>query len=933
MEPGQVKPLEYILNSVGVGVAILDADSLCIQYINPYLHALLKQPWRNQDVSGCTVREVLPAKLPDNVLPLLRHVAETGQSIRYAEAPFEGFLESRGRTYWRVSIERKRADNPKHEEIQNDLPKYTLLITIEDVTESVRSRLHLNAIHYISSAIAGPSSLHLVLDRILQVLQDMFGSKRCAIFLIDSSLADVEAIRQAGFEERPRLNIPYTARVAAQKGLHQASHNWNPHVNDKVLPGRVVRERRSLIITDTSLMPEIELPFINHNDRPSRPGSVLSVPIFEPSPVSRRAYPHDSSTQNIAHTDTVLGTIEVYHRRARGFPAEEVRLLEQFAQQAGLAIQNARLFHSINRLARTASRHARQQENVMQAIPDGVVICDPRWRIADVNQAARQLMGWNEHVLGLTINQALTTSHAIFQDDINTRYKHDEFIKHLEQQAMEGKFDEAKIVGADGNTYSIRTTYTPIQDELGDIFAFIIIYHDVTEQVAARESVEAEVVARTAELKQRNAALQKAQEAQKTTNARMSLLLERLPSGVILVSAQNSSITIINQQAVQLLQQMGISLDPIDDPNAASRQAIGRNCEQLLRSVPIYGAANTLVPYEETPLYKALLYGQSSEAELHTHKKDGQEIHLLVNAAPLLGTDGNITSAILVYQEITRIKNLERSREDFFNTMAHELKTPLANIRAHLSALLAQDLEWSNEEKYDFLQTADEQVERLVGMINHFLDASRVEAGALRLEIEPIIVSELCEDLQDRLEALISNSQRELQLQIEPGLPAARGDYELIISVLINLLSNAFRYTPEGDAVILNAEAIREAGQTKAARIKFSVVDHGPGISEEQQKILFTRFSTFAAMSRPSVDRPGQPTPERGEKATRWSPATGLGLYISRGIIEAHESQLTLNSSPGQGAIFSFILPVFKRQPKQKKDAAQEVGTPSSGRL
>ncbi len=638
--------------------------------------------------------------------------------------------------------------------------------------------------------------------------------------------------------------------------------------------------------------------------------------------------PHSSSgRQNIAHTDTVLGTIEVYHQRARGFPAEEVKLLEQFAQQAGLAIQNARLFHSINRLARAASRHARQQENVMQAIPDGVVICDPRWRIADVNQAARQLMGWTEHVLGLTISQALTISLATFQDGISSMNKDDGLIALLEQRALEGRFDEEKMIGANGQTYSIRTTYTPIQDDLGDIFAFIIIYHDVTEQVAARESVEAEVIARTAELKQRNEALQRAQEEQQITNARMSLLLERLPSGVLLVSAQDVSIRVINQQAVQLLQQTGMLLEPLDDADEACKHAIGRDCEQLLRSVPMYGTANTPLTYEEMPLYKALVHGESSEAEIHTQRKNGQEIYLLVNAAPLLGTDGMITSAILVYQEITRIKNLERSREDFFTTMAHELKTPLANIRAHLSALLARDLQWSNEEQYDFLQTADEQVERLVGMINHFLDASRVEAGALRLEIEPILIPELCEDLQDRLEALIGSSQKQLQLCIESDLPAACGDYELIISVLTNLLSNAFRYTPEGDAVCMTAEAVYETETAEATGIKFSVIDHGPGISEELQKVLFTRFSTFAALSRPSVDRPGQPALERRDKTTRWSPATGLGLYISRGIIEAHESQLMLYSYPGQGATFSFILPIFKRKYQPTNNSIHKIST------
>ncbi|GAC1615395.1 MAG: hypothetical protein NVS4B9_04560 [Ktedonobacteraceae bacterium] len=934
MESGQVEPLEYILSNVAVGVAILDAGSLCIRYINPYLHALLELPWRNQDIKGRHIEEVLPAKLPPNLLPLLQHVATTGQSIQYPEAPFEGFLESRGRTYWHISIERRRENNQPPAGMQGELAASVLLITIKDVTESVRSRLHLNAIHYISSAIAGPSSLHLVLDRILQVLQDMFGSKRCAIFLINSPLADREAVRQAGYEELSHdgpHRLPM-ARVAAQKGLHQASHYWNPQVTDKVLPGRVIHERHSLIITDTSLTPEIELPFIDYDDRPVRPGSVLSVPIFEPHPAGQLLPPNDSSAYSEVQTDTILGTIEVYHRRARGFPAEEVRLLEQFAQQAGLAIQHARLFHSINRLARTASRHARQQENVMQAIPDGVVICDPRWHIVDVNQAARHLMGWTKQVLGLFMGQALTVSRAIFQDSMRGLIQSAGFITYLQHHALEGRFDEAKMIGADGRTYSIRTTYTPIQDELGEVFAFIVIYHDVTDQVAVRESIEAEVVARTTELKQRNQALQQVQAEQEVTSARMSLLLERLPSGILLVSAQDGCIKVINQQAIQLLQQMGVTLEPLDDPDEASRRALDRNCEQLLRPIPMYAAANTLLRYEDTPLYKALRLGQSSEAELHTHKKDGQDIYLLVNAAPLLSTDGSITSAILVYQEITRIKNLERSREDFFTTMAHELKTPLANVRAHLSALLANDLQWSNEERYDFLQTADEQVERLVGMINHFLDASRVEVGALRLEIEPILVSELCEDLQDRLEALINSSQRNLHLHIQPALPAARGDYELIISVLTNLLSNAFRYAPEGDVVILRADALPEPGQGPTTHIKFSVTDHGPGISAEQQKVLFTRFSAFAALSRPSVDRPGQPALERREKATRWSPATGLGLYISRGIIEAHESQLMLDSFPGQGATFSFTLPVFK-QHDHKKYTTQEIGSFAGGGL
>ena len=419
------------------------------------------------------------------------------------------------------------------------------------------------------------------------------------------------------------------------------------------------------------------------------------------------------------------------------------------------------------------------------------------------------------------------------------------------------------------------------------------------------------------QIEQRNQAPQEAKAVQDLTHERTSLLLERLPTGVILVAAENAAITVINRRAMEMLEQLGASIEPLDDSEEAYIQAIGKNCEQLLRNIPIYNASGAPIPYEEHPLHKALVYGQTVETELQMTRKDGQIIHLLINTAPLYTPDGTVTSVILVLQEITRIKTLERAREDFFTTMAHELKTPLANIRAHLSALLTNDLQWSSKEQHDFLQTADEQVERLVDMINQFLDASRVEAGALHLELEPILIPELFEDLQDRLEALIRSSKRSLRLDVPPQLPAVRGDYELIISVLTNLLSNAFRYAPEGDVVELTAQAIFDTNAAEPCAslspvsIRLSVTDRGPGISEEQQAILFTRFSTFAAMCRPSVHRPGQPVLERRQKSERWSPATGLGLYISSGIVEAHGSKLTLISSAGQGARFSFILPVF----------------------
>ncbi|MFL5706613.1 MAG: PAS domain-containing protein, partial [Ktedonobacteraceae bacterium] len=730
MELELTAPLNQILGQMAVGVALLDRADLRLRYANPYILSLLDQSRRNQEVIGLCLEDLIPNEMNKLILPFLQQVCSSGQRMTWSDIPFEGFLATRGRTYWRVSAERISSPGAGlHYPTQS--AGDALLVTLEDVTELARSRLYVDAIHSISTAIVGPFALPQVLDHILQAVQDMVGSTRCAILLIDSSVSGKEFrypdSYEHGYSETfAEADTPPTVTIAAQKGVHLRSQDWRPQLSEQLLLGHIVRDRRTLVITDTSTIPEMKLPLLDDNGTPRRPGSVLCIPIFEPGTKHEENSPHFTEklgSSSASANRAVIGTIEIYHRRARGFPAEEVELLEQFAQQAGLAIQNARLFLHTNRLARDASRNLRQREHVMQAIPDGVIIYDSRWRVADANQAIRTLLGWSEDVIGLHITEAFAASTATFPQDFNSISGH---TKELDHRVMERYVDEFKMTGANGQIYTIRRSFAPIHDGLGNIFASVVVYHDVTEQAVARERIEAEVIHRTAELAQRNEALQLAKAAQDLASARMELLLERLPSGVMLIAAEKRRITIINRQATQLLQRLGLPLEPLDDLDAATRDASGRNIEELLQLPTIYSPSGSPVPYAEQPLALALNKGEASEAELHSLQPDGQSLFLLVSAAPLRGSDGSISSAVLVLHDITRLKTLERAREDFFTTMAHELKTPLANIRAHLSALQASDLQWSTEEQHKFLETADEQVERLVGMINHFLDASRV---------------------------------------------------------------------------------------------------------------------------------------------------------------------------------------------------------------
>src|SRR6266487_6472201 len=841
MEPEQSRQLEYILGHMTIGVAILDCADLRVRYVNSYLLSLLEEAWHCQSVIGLRLAEIAPGEVLTAALPILQQVCSSGQSTRFGDIAYEGLLKTRGRTYWHVSVEALphivtgAKERPGSETQAFQRVCDALLVTVEENTSLARSRLHIKAIHNVSSAIAGPFALPQVLDRILQAVQEMVGSTRCAVILLDQPMSSLE-LHDAVLEERQHVEKQHlagpapTIRVAAQRGVHLRSQDWHPEVSEQVLVGLVMRYHRSLIIEDTSVVPEIEIPLLNDEGVPRRPGSVLCVPIFEPAVVANTG---EGTTPggSPASAGAVLGTIEVYHRRARGFPAEEVELLEQFAQQAGLAIQNARLFLRIDQLAKDASRNLRQREYIMQAIPDGVIIYDSRWRVVEANQSIRKLLGWTNDVIGLHITEALAKSKAIFSQDYKSKVN---FVSELDERTRVKLIDEVKLTGADGQHYTLSRSYAPIHDELGDVFASVVIYHDVTEHVLARERIEAEVIERTAQLAQRNAALELARFAQDMARARMELLLERLPSGVILISAGDRSISIINRQATQILQNLGVPIEPLDDLDAATRNAVGGNAEELLRMSTVYASSGSPVPYDKSPLALALNQGEASEAELHAVQLGGQNLYLLVSAAPLRASDGTIRSAVLVLHETTRLKTLERAREDFFTTMAHELKTPLANIRAHVSALLAEDLQWSREAQRDFLQSADEQVERLVGMINHFLDASRVEAGALRLELEPILLPEMLEDLEERLEALIANSGRQLEIKMPPFLPAVMADYELIMSVLTNLLSNAFRYAPEGDTVVLEVKPVYHSGDMYPTGVELRVTDRGPALPLDQ---------------------------------------------------------------------------------------------------
>jgi two-component system sensor histidine kinase KdpD len=226
--------------------------------------------------------------------------------------------------------------------------------------------------------------------------------------------------------------------------------------------------------------------------------------------------------------------------------------------------------------------------------------------------------------------------------------------------------------------------------------------------------------------------------------------------------------------------------------------------------------------------------------------------------------------------------------------VSHDLRTPLASIKASATSLLDDSVEWNAETRHEFLSAIDEETDRLTLMVSNLLDLSRIEGGALRPQKDWYDVDELIGDVRQRLAA--RTAEHPVRVAVEPDLPLLQFDYVEIAQVLVNLIENAVKYTSLGTPITIAARRIPGA-------VEISVHDEGSGIPLHQQKRLFEKFY-------------------RAQTGTNAS-GSGIGLAISKGLVEAHGGTIGVESGPGAGATFRFTLPLPAAAAADRVTAAQ----------
>ena len=226
-----------------------------------------------------------------------------------------------------------------------------------------------------------------------------------------------------------------------------------------------------------------------------------------------------------------------------------------------------------------------------------------------------------------------------------------------------------------------------------------------------------------------------------------------------------------------------------------------------------------------------------------------------------------------------------RLRSQFISSVSHELRTPLTIIKGYATSLLRQNVSWDKETQLEFLKSIDEKTDELRDLIDKILQSAKLEAGALKLEKEPLLLPRIAKKVIE--ENIPRTRKHQFIMQFPASFPVVEADVRCIEQVVRNLVENAVKYSPDGGDIAI-------AGQVRDGEIVVSISDKGVGIPQQSQDKIFERF--FRVDSR----------------LTRSTTGSGLGLSISKGHIKAHEGRIWFESEPGQGSTFYFSLPTSR---------------------
>ncbi len=478
----------------------------------------------------------------------------------------------------------------------------------------------------------------------------------------------------------------------------------------------------------------------------------------------------------------------------------------------------------------------------------------------------------------------------------------DDQYKHFWSTLLSGESVSGEIINRtkDGRLIPIAGTNSPILDESGNIIGFLAVHQDITERKLSEDT-----------LKRRNDYL-----------AASSEIGRLVTSTLDLNTIFTRTVNLISERfgfyfaAIYIIEESGF--------NAVLREAIGEAGEKMkaqrysvvVGSNSIVGkVAESLEPMlvnetDNEPLYIANPFLLDTRAEVaiplrigtravgvidiqstEAHSFSQDDLSVLQSLADQVAVAiDNARSYELSQQLIKDLREVDQLKSQFLANMSHELRTPLNSIIGFSRVILKGIDGPVSEMQQQDLTAIYNSGQHLLGLINDILDLARIEAGKMELNFEEVQLAEMATSVMSTAKGLVKEKPIQLLQRIPQNMPAVRGDTMRVRQVLLNLISNASKFTDQGSITV---EASVQKGPNGKMEALINVVDTGPGISEEDQKKLFQAFS--------QVDG----------SATRKSGGSGLGLSICANLVQLHGGRIGIHSEVGKGSTFWFTLPLF----------------------
>ncbi|MFO7890032.1 MAG: ATP-binding protein [bacterium] len=338
-------------------------------------------------------------------------------------------------------------------------------------------------------------------------------------------------------------------------------------------------------------------------------------------------------------------------------------------------------------------------------------------------------------------------------------------------------------------------------------------------------------------------------------------ILQNIDDGIILISS-DYKISGINRTATKFL-------------NADSGEILDHHFLEVIKNENLFDYIKKANKTGKIPKIE-------SGKNIISLRNKNSELYLQFSIIPIHDKTGPILSTILLLRDVTQLKKVDRLKSEFVMSASHELRTPLTSISMSIGLLQEKTLNKLKKNEKELLSAAYEEVERLKALVNNLLDLSKIEAGKMEMEFEKISVKVIFEKAISVMKTQVDDKNIKLASDVPDDLHYVKADLNKITWVLINLISNAIRYTESGGEINLFA---RHFGNN----IHISVKDNGAGIPLEYQTKIFEKFVQV----------------EDGNETK----GSGLGLSICKEILKAHGGTIWVESETGKGSTFTFTLP------------------------